>query len=279
MYPKMQTLYGLKFNPFRPDVPSEALYLTPAVDAFIRRSQHCIDEGGFLLVTGEPGTGKSVVLRLLAERLSRRPEVLVSMLEHPQSHTTDFYRELGDSFGVKLCSNNRWGSFKGLRSRWSEHITATLQRPVLIIDEAQESLTQVLCELRILASKEFDSRQLLCVIFAGDQRLPDRLRAAELLPLASRIRRRLVLEYAAREELLLCLEHLLKAAGNPTLLTQELKTTQVEHAAGNYRILMNLCDELLSVACERELAQLDEKLFLETFAPPQRPKAAAGRKR
>jgi type II secretory pathway predicted ATPase ExeA len=206
MYPKMQTLYGLKFNPFRPDVPSEALYLTPAVDAFIRRSQSCIDEGGFLLITGEPGTGKSVVLRLLAERLSRRPEVLVSMLEHPQSHTTDFYRELGDAFGVKLCSNNRWGSFKALRSRWSEHITATLQRPVLIIDEAQESLTQVLCELRILASKEFDSRQLLCVIFAGDQRLPDRLRAAELLPLASRIRRRLVLEYAVRARTHRCIE-------------------------------------------------------------------------
>src|SRR4030042_285513 len=91
------------------------------------------------------------------------------MLEHPQSHTTDFYRELGDSFGVKLCSNNRWGSFKGLRSRWSEHITATLQRPVLIIDEAQESAPQARGELRILASKEFDSRQLWCVKLFGSQ--------------------------------------------------------------------------------------------------------------
>ena len=51
--------------------------------------------------------------------------------------------------------------------------------------------TTVLCELRILASKELDSKQLLCVVFAGDARLPERLRSQELLPLGSRIRRRL----------------------------------------------------------------------------------------
>jgi general secretion pathway protein A len=79
-------------------------------------------------------------------------------------------------------------------------------RPVLIIDEAQQTLTTVLNELRVLASKELDSRQLLCVVFAGDARLTDRLRTSELLPLRSRIRRRLVLETATRDELCACLD-------------------------------------------------------------------------
>lgn len=281
MNAKLQTLYGLKFHPFRPDVPIDALYSTPLVDAFIRRVELGIADGGFVMITGDPGTGKSVALRLLSDRLSKLPDVLVGTIEHPQSRTSDFYREPSDLFGVPLTSHNRWAGFKALRSRWNEHITSTLQRPVLIMDEAQEALAPVFSELRILASKDLDSRQLLCVVFAGDQRLPERLRTPDLLPLGSRIRRRLVLDYATRDELLACLDHLLEAAGNPSLMTTELKTTLAEHAAGNYRVLMNLADELLATAVDRELPRLDDKLYLETFAPAQKPKIAAlgGRKK
>ncbi len=272
---KLLSLYGLKFNPFRPDVPLEALYTTPAVDSFLRRVELGIADGGFALLTGDPGTGKSVALRLLADRLRALPDVLVGTLEHPQSRTMDFYRELADLFGVPLAAHNRWAGFKALRSRWTEHIGSTRCRPVLIIDEAQETLTTVFNELRILASKELDTKQLLCVVFAGDARLPDRLRSAELLPLGSRIRRRLVLDYAARDELLACLDHLLAAAGAPALMTTELRSTLADHAAGNYRVLMNLADELLTVAADRELARLDEKLYLDVFSGTPKPKPPA----
>jgi general secretion pathway protein A len=278
MNPKLQSLYGLKFHPFRPDVPIEALYTTPAVDAFLRRVEFGITDGGFAMITGDPGTGKSIALRLLAERLRAKPDVVVGTLEHPQSRTSDFYRELGDVFGVPLATHNRWAGFKALRSRWSDHIAQTLMRPVLIIDEAQETLTTVFNEMRVMASKELDSRQLLCVVLAGDQRLPERLRAPDLQPLGSRVRRRLVLDYASRDELCACLDHLLEVAGNPALMTTELKATLAEHAAGNYRVLMNLGDEMLAVAADRELPRLDEKLFLETFQQPARAKAAQIRK-
>ena len=268
MTPNLLSFYGLKFHPFRSDVPIEALYRTQAADQFCKRVEYTIIDGGFASVTGDPGTGKSVVLRLLAHHLGQQRDVIVGSIDHPQSRVADFYREMGDLFSVPLQHNNRWGGFKALRQRWAEHVAATLVRPVLIVDEAQEMLTTVFNELRILASKEFDSRSLLCVIFAGDQRLPDRFRLPDLLPLASRIRRRLHLDYAERDQLCACLDHLLEAAGNTALMTTELKTTLAEHAAGNYRVLMNLADELLCEARERELAQLDEKLFLEVFQPP-----------
>lgn len=276
---KLLSLYGLKFHPFRPDVPHDALLPTPAVDSFIRRVELGVADGGFAMLTGDPGTGKSVALRLLAERLRLLPDVLVGTVEHPQSRTMDFYRELAELFGVPLASHNRWAGFKSLRTRWADHITSTRCRPVLIIDEAQETLTPVFNELRILASKELDSKQLLCVVFAGDARLPERLRSPDLLPLGSRIRRRLHLDYASRDELLACLDHLLAAAGNPSLMTSELRVTLADHAAGNYRVLMNLGDELLAVAADRELARLDEKLFLDVFAQTPKPKTTPARKR
>jgi general secretion pathway protein A len=278
MTTKLLSVYALKFHPFRPDIPTEALFTTPAVDVFLRRVELGIADGGFALLTGDPGTGKSIALRLLAERLRALPNVIVGTLEHPQSRTSDFYRELGDLFGIALGAHNRWAGFKALRARWSEHIASTLMRPVLLIDEAQEALSTMLCELRILASKDLDSRQLLCVVFAGDARLPERLRTAELLPLGSRIRRRLVLDYASRDELLACLDHLLETAGNPSLMTTELKATVADHAAGNYRVMMNLCDELLAVALDRDLPRLDEKLYLDVFGQPPKPKTPSRRR-
>jgi type II secretory pathway predicted ATPase ExeA len=273
MISRILSLYSLKFNPFRPDVPIEALYLSPPVHSFIRRVETGVADGGFALVSGDPGNGKTIVLRLAREHLGTLADVTVGTIEHPQSRVPDFYRELGDLFGVPLSAHNRWAGFKALRTRWSEHIATTRTRPVLIMDEAQEAPTQVLGELRILASKDFDARQLLCVIFAGDARLPDRLRTPELMPLGSRIRRRIHLDYASRDELAACLDHLLDAAGNAALMTPELKSTLVDHAAGNYRVLMNLGDELLAAAADRNLPRLDEKLYLELFAQPQRSKS------
>ena len=273
MNQKLLSLYGLKFQPFRPDVPIEALHCPPAVDAFCRRIEFAVADGGFAMVTGDPGTGKSVALRIIAHRLGQKPDISVGTINHPQSRVADFYREIGDLFGIPLQHNNRFNSFKALRQRWAEHIATSFTRPLLIIDEAQEMLATVLNEIRILASKEFDSRSLLCVIFAGDQRLQARFRLPELVPLGSRIRRRLTFDYADRDVLSACLDHLLDAAGNPTLMTTELKSTLAEHAAGNYRVLMNLADELLCTAAERDLPRLDENLFFDVFQPPAKTKS------
>lgn len=272
MNQKLLALYGLKWNPFSPELPTEAIYVPPRLENFCWRVEHAqIREGGFAMIHGDPGTGKSVALRLLAERLGRLPDITVGAINHPQSNLADFYRELGDIFGVPLKPSNRWCGFKALRERWLGHLESSRRRPVLLIDEAQEMTPQVLCELRLLASAHFDSRPLLCIVMAGDARLVDKLRREELIPLGSRIRTRLATEFASREELLASLDHLLAGAGNASLMTPQLRHTLCDHAAGNYRILTTLAAELLAAAAQRDLAQLDEKLYLDVFAPPDAP--------
>jgi general secretion pathway protein A len=266
---KMLSLWGLKWNPFSPELPSDGLLVTPKIDHFAWRVEQLVQEGGFALITGESGTGKSVALRIVAGRLSTLRDVVVGVIERPQSKSSDFYRELGDIFAVKLTPSNRWGGFKALRDRWKSHVASSRIRPVLLVDEAQEMAGEVLAELRILSSADFDATSLLTVVLSGDARLGELLRQEHLVPLGTRIRTRLLTEAASREELLELLSHALSKAGNATLMTTELKDTLVDHSAGNYRLLMIMGAELLAHGMANDVAQLDEKCYLEVLQPKQ----------
>lgn len=280
MNKKLLSLYGLKWNPFAPEVPVEAFHVGTRLDSFCWRVEQLVGEGGFALVTGLSGLGKSVTLRVLTDRLSGLRDAQVGVLSRPQAGLHDFYRELGELFGVTLQPHNRWGGAKALRERWQTHIDASLCRPVLIIDEGQEMQLAVLNELRLLCSARLDSHLLLTVVLAGDQRLIERFRSEELLPLGSRMRVRLALERAAPEELRELIQHAITKAGAPKLMTAELIATLCDHAQGNLRALMNMAGDLLASAAQREVPQIDEQLFFETFATPStaQPKVA-GRRR
>ena len=276
---KMLALYGLKWNPFTPNVPTEALHVTTRLESFCWRVQQLAGDGGFALVTGAPGCGKSAALRILSASLATQRDVTVGVISRPQANIADFYREMGELFGVELRPHNRFAGAKILRQRWQAHIQGTLSRPVLVIDEAQEMQSAVLAELRLLASADLDSNILLTVVLAGDGRLAERLRSDEFLPLASRVRVRLPIERAPPQDLQKCLHHALQQAGAPTLMTAEVIAAICDHAQGNPRALMIMAAELLETAAQREARQIDEALFFETCAVPDTSQAKAAIRR
>ena len=211
-----------------------------------------------------------MLLRVLEHELDQLPDVRVGVLTRPQCSVADLYRELGDLYGVPLTPHNRWAGANRLRETWQHHIDASLLHPVLLIDEAQAMSPVVFDELRLLTSAELDRKVLLTVVLAGDQRLVDKLRSAQLAPLESRLRVRLHLHPLSPEDLRLHLAHLLDAAGNPALMSKELMDTLCERACGNLRAMAQLGEELLLVGTERDVAQLDEQLFLDVFGNPDK---------
>jgi type II secretory pathway predicted ATPase ExeA len=262
---KLQALYGLKWNPFSPEVPDEALMMTPKTGSFCHRVETLVIDGGFAMITGDPGTGKSVTLRLLASRLSALRDLEVGVISRPQSGISDFYREISMIFGFNPIVNNRWGNYRALRDKWLSHIETTMLRPVLLIDEAQEMHSAVLNELRLLSSVAFDSKSILTVVLCGDHRLIDRFRSPELAPLGSRIRTRYHAEPATRDEMRKTMYERIASAGNPILITDELIDTLVDHSAGNYRALFHSADEVLALGIEREAKQIGINLFFDLY--------------
>ena len=137
---------------------------------------------------------------------------------------------------------------------------------------------QILSELRLLSSADFDSTSLLTVVLSGDGRLLDLFRHEDLLPLGSRIRTRLALDSISREQAHALFHHLLERAGNASLMTDGLIDTLVEHGAGNCRTLMTLAEEILDYGVREEAPKLDEKLYFEVFEPEEAAKKR-GRRR
>ena len=128
--------------------------------------------------------------------------------------------------------------------------------------------TSCLNELRLLSSTHFDSQSLLTTIICGNTRLPERFRTGALLSLGTRIRARFVMEPYSKDVLLGYLKHCLAQAGAPHLISNQLRQTLVDHSGGNLRVLTTLAAELLERAAEKDLTQLDEKLYLEVFSRP-----------
>ena len=134
MNKKLLALYSLKFNPFSQQVPPAALWVSPQIENFCWRIEQQIGEGGFALAVGDPGSGKSAALRILAERLGNLRDLSLGVLSRPQAQVADFYRELGHLFCVPLSPHNRWNCAKALREKWLTHIEASICRPVLLVD-------------------------------------------------------------------------------------------------------------------------------------------------
>ncbi len=98
MNTKLLALYSLKFHPFHADVPTEALYTTPVVDAFLRRVELTLADGGFAMLTGDPGTGKTIAMRLLVGGLNKPRK-----LEQPG-------KPLAGLAGLFISSTSSWAS-------------------------------------------------------------------------------------------------------------------------------------------------------------------------
>ncbi len=95
---KILALYGLKWNPFISSVPKEGLLRDIKFERFSFQIENLVLDGGFALITGEPGLGKSVILRLLFEKLKTLRELTIVEFTRPQSGLKDFYDELGLAF-------------------------------------------------------------------------------------------------------------------------------------------------------------------------------------
>jgi type II secretory pathway predicted ATPase ExeA len=264
--------FGLRTNPFFGELSAKDIYVTDKMEIFCQKAGSVVTNGGFAVLTGDPGMGKSCLTRRFSSNLAEVPELMVRALSLPKCSNRDFYRQMTKSFAVPMATTNRYSNFSSLREKWQSHVRGNNLRPILIIDEAQELSGDILLELRLLGSTEYDSKCILGVFLAGDRRLQERLQQAELSPIASRVRATMNLDSQSVVDMGKILDNSLDKAGNIDLFSPGLKKLVVDSAAGNPRTMMTIGNDLLMNACAQGASKIDEDMFYEIFASNNRKK-------
>lgn len=210
------------------------------------------ENGGFVMLTGEVGTGKTTICRAFLEHTPEKVDV--ALVLNPAMTAIELMHAICQEFGVATPANN--DSVKVLVDRLNAFLLDTHARgrhPVLVIDEAQNLRPRVLEQVRLLTNLETSKQKLLQIFLIGQPELREMLASQELRQLNQRITARFHLAPLSARETAAYVDHRLAVAGveRPLFSAQALR--EVHRRSGGVPRLINLiCDRsLLGAAVSR----------------------------
>lgn len=275
-----KAFYNLTRNPFD---------LTPDPSCFVPTKRH--DEAlaalyygirrhkGIVVLTGEVGTGKTLLLRCLLELLKGSKDIAYAYVFNGRLSSTEFLQYILSDFGLPASRKNKGellldlGQF--LVSRGSKKMTT-----VLIIDEAHHLSADILEEIRLLSNLETDDDKLLQIVLVGQPELNEKLDSMELRQLKQRIAVRTHLASLDTNEVEQYIERRLQIAGRnlnpePLFPTQTIAAVY-RHSRGLPRLINTICDNALITSYARRLPSVTPDIIgdvakefrLDVVCPP-----------
>lgn len=243
--------FGLSEPPFSISPNPKYLYMSERHgEALAHLSYGLQDGGGFVLLTGEVGTGKTTVSRCLLQQLP--PETEIAYILNPSLTERDLLAAICDEYQLPYADE---ASLKQLFDLIRDHLLANLaagKRSVVLVDEAQHLLPGVLEQLRLLTNLETDDKKLLQVVLIGQPELQQMLRQPLLRQLAQRITARYHLLPLSRQDVDAYVRFRLQVAGciQPLFTPRAIQT--LHRLSGGIPRLINLiCDRALIAAFAR----------------------------
>jgi len=239
--------FGLKETPFSIAPDPRYLFLSEGHREALAHLEYGMrgGGGGFVLLTGEVGTGKTTVCRCLLEKIPDDSEV--AFILNPKVTAEELLATVCDEFGIRYPEGNR--SIKVFVDRINEFLldaSARGRKTVLIIEEAQNLGFDVLEQLRLLTNLETNQAKLLQIIMIGQPELRDMVARPELRQLAQRITARYHLGPLTREEVSSYVAHRLSVAGGHARLFPSSTIRKIFRLTGGVPRLINVvCDRAL----------------------------------
>lgn len=264
--------FGLSEMPFSIAPDPRYLYLSAQHREALAHLQYGLGcPGGFVLLTGEVGTGKTTVCRCLLGQVPEHTEL--AFILNPKCTSLELLAAICDELAIALPAQ---ASLKQLTDAINHHLLDIHGRggqAVLIIDEAQNLSTEVLEQLRLLTNLETNTHKLLQIILLGQPELADKLKQPELRQLSQRITARYHLNPLDFNEMQAYIAHRLSVAGIEAQLFHPASLRRLYRLTGGIPRLINvICDRALLGAYVQRLPRVDlatlERAATEVLGQP-----------
>jgi general secretion pathway protein A len=264
LFAMYKTFYSLKRNPF--EITPDPSYLFPtrghnealaALYYGVRRHK------GIVVLTGEVGTGKTLMLRYLLQLLKQSDDVAYAYIFNGRLSPVEFLQYIARDLGLPATSKNKGK----LLFQIAHHLISRSQKKlttVLVVDEAHHLSAEILEEIRLLTNLETPEEKLLQILMAGQPELNDKLDSVGLRQLKQRVALRSHLVPLDSDETKGYIERRLQVAGSPhpsALFPPETIAAVFQHSQGIPRLINTICENALLTAHTRQMRSVSPDII------------------
>ena len=242
---------NLKVNPFAETPDVRFFYEAKQHSAVLERLVQTLDKGnGFTMLTGEVGTGKTILSRALIKRLE--PSTTSALLLFPALEGRDLFEAIAEEFGLVVEAG---ASTKSVVSQLVNFLIENARqgkRALLILDEAQNASINALESIRLLSNFEQDSSKLIHILLVGQPELKNKLQKPACRQINQRISAQLELEGLGADEVSKYVRHRIETAGGANFVQFKNETIQgiFELSDGLPRLINLQCQLALEYAAK-----------------------------
>ena len=251
-----EPFYGFSDKPFGLLPDPAFLYLSRKHAAALSMLEYTLsDQAGFVVVTGEVGCGKTILVRRFLKLVDR--DTTIGLISNTHSAFGDLLHWILLAFDIRPLTDDKSALYRALIDFLVEQYAAG-RRTILVVDEAQNMSLDVLEELRLLSNLNADKDLLLQIIMVGQPELLDKLRRTDLRQFAQRIAVNYHLPPLDYPETRAYIRHrLLVARGRPEIFTEAAVAAVYCCTGGTPRLINLICDMALVYGYAEALQHID----------------------
>lgn len=266
-----RSFYGLTLKPFQISSDPKFLWLGEKhQEALAVLKYGILDNRGFLLLTGDVGTGKTTLINALVNSLG--PDTVVAHVPDPGLAMMDFFNYIASAFGMEEQFATK-GAFLVRFRAFLEKAHTSRKQVLLIIDEAQRLDAKLLEEIRLLSNIELQQTKLINIFFVGQDEFSDILSRSENRALLQRMTLNYHIDPLTEEETGRFLKHRLKVAGTEKKIFSATAISEIFAFSGGYPRLMNIiCDHAMLTGYVKGVKAIDGEMIAECAKELRLPK-------